>query len=114
MANVPGTLAKVTVPIACVWAVSAEAIRHSTVVPLVHDDVERCTSDIAAVGVVSWSAKARPLSVAVNPPEEGTFPTDTVAGLTTGAVGKMDEFRLDKFRIGEREMTGNKAERKHN
>ena len=100
-ANVPVTLATVTVPIACVWAV-AEATRHSTVVPLVHDDVAQSTSDIVAVGVVSWAAKAMPLSVAVNPPEEGTFPTDTVAKLTTGAVEQIDDFRLDKFRIGKR------------
>ena len=85
-ARVPDTAETVTAAVAMVWAV-AEATRHTTVVPLVHDDVAQFTSNIAAVGDASVEANARPLRVAVNPPEEGVLrPTPPrLAELRAGA-----------------------------
>ena len=63
----------------------AEATRHAMVVPLVHDDVAQSTDATVAVGVRSVDAKARPLSVAVRPPEEGALRVPTRIELTAGA-----------------------------
>ena len=73
-----------------------EVVRHSNVVPLVHDDVPQsiaaCT---AAVGERSLEPNSRPLRVAVDPgpPEKGALPT-IFAKLTTGAV-KGNECKAD-------------------
>ena len=85
----PDTADALTATVAMVWA-AAEATRHATVVPLVHDDVAQRTSDTAAVGAASVKATARPLRVAVNPPEEGVLrPTrPRLAKLGAGAVMK--------------------------
>ena len=80
----PATAATVSVAVARTPAV-AEATRHSAVVPLVHDDVAQSTEASVAVGVASMEAKARPLSVAVRPPVEGTLSTPTFAQLRPGA-----------------------------
>ena len=54
--------------------------------PLVQDEVAQSTEASMAVGVASMEAKARPLSVAVKPPEEGAFATPMPTELTTGAL----------------------------
>ena len=59
---------------------------HSTVVPLVHAEVAQSTDATVAVGVRSTEAKARPLSVAVSPAEEGALPPPTLTKLTAGAA----------------------------
>jgi hypothetical protein len=66
---VPATEATVTFPVAMLITVADW--RHTTVVPVVHDDVVQSTEATAAVGVRSVEAKAMPLSVAVAPPEGG-------------------------------------------
>ena len=83
----PETADTVATAVAMAWAV-AEAARHVSVVPLAHDDVAQCTSDIAAVGVASVEAKARPLRVAVSPPDEGALRPlpPTLAKLRDGAA----------------------------
>ncbi len=72
----PETLATVTTEVAAPVSV-ADDNRHLTVVPLVHDDVAQSTEASVAVGVALMEAKARPLSVAVRPPEEGALPDPT-------------------------------------
>ena len=69
---VPATDDTVIVPVAKPLAV-AEDMRQATVVPLVQDDVAQSTDATLAVAVRSSEAKARPLSVAVAPPEEGAL-----------------------------------------
>ena len=66
---VPETDATVTLPDVPDAIVPAADMRHSTVVPLVHDDVAQSTEVTTAVGVRSVEAKAMPLSVAEAPPE---------------------------------------------
>ena len=66
-------------------------MRHSTVVPLVHDDVAQSADATLAVGVRSTEAKARPLRVVVRPPEEGAFLTPTLAKLSVGAAKGLGE-----------------------
>ena len=78
----PDTDATVIVP----ELTDAAGMLHSTVVPLVHADVAQSTDDTVAVGVRSTEAKARPLSVAIAPPEEGALPDETLAELSAGAV----------------------------
>ena len=68
---VPVTAATVTVAVAS-FAV-AEDMRHSTLVPLVHDDVAQSMEATAAVGVRSSTEKAMPLTVTVAPPEKGAL-----------------------------------------
>ena len=70
---VPVTAATVTVTVASVAV--AEDVRHSTVVPLVHDDVAQSTEATVAVGVRSVEANSMPLRVAVRPPEEAALLT---------------------------------------
>ena len=84
---VPETLAIVSRDVSSAVAV-AEATRHSTVVPLVQDDVAQSTDAKPAVGVRSVEAKARPLSVADRPPVEGALRTPTLAQLRVGAGGR--------------------------
>ena len=61
-------------------------MRHSTVVPLAHDDVAQSMKAMVAVAVKSVRPKAMPLSVAVRPPQEGVLPNPFLkAKLTTGA-----------------------------
>ena len=72
----PETFATVTAEVAAPVTV-ADDNRHFTVVPLVQDDVAQSTEASVAEGVVSVEAKARPLSVAVRPPEEGALPDPT-------------------------------------
>ena len=91
---VPDTEATVTVPIGTLSTV-AEDMRHSTVVPLVHDDVEQATDATLAVGVRSSEAKARPLRVAVAPPEEGALLAPTLAQVSTGAWKCMQNIELE-------------------
>ena len=74
----------------------ADDIRHSTVVPLAHDDVAQSMDATAAVGVRSMEAKARPLSVAVRPPEEGALLTPTPAQLSTGAYEQNQRSTADE------------------
>ena len=81
---VPATAATVTVA-EVDDAADAADMRHSTVVPLTHDDVAQSTDATAAVGVRSLEAKAMPLRVAVAPPEEGALSPPTMAQLRAGA-----------------------------
>ena len=82
---VPVTAATVIVPVG-LWLTVADDMRHATVVPLVHDDVAQSTEATLAVAVRSSEAKARPLSVAVAPPEEGAFLAPTLAQVSAGAA----------------------------
>ena len=84
---VPATLATVIICVPTVGSV-ADDMRHPTVVPLVHGDVAQLTEATAEVGVRSVEAKARPLIVAVRPPEEGALRTPTLAQLRLGAARK--------------------------
>ena len=86
---VPDTAATVIVAIGELSTV-AEDVRHATVVPLVHDDVAQMTDDVEAVGVGSVGAKARPLRVAVAPPEVGALSTPTMARLSAGAATRVE------------------------
>ena len=64
-----------------------DAIRHSTAVRLIHDDVVQPTDATAAVGVASKDANPRPNAVAGRPPVEGALPfSPTLKTLTTGAA----------------------------
>jgi hypothetical protein len=83
--SVPDTLDTVIAVLVTDVAV-ADATRHSTVVPLVHDDVAQSMSASEPVGVRSVAAKLSPLSVAVSPPVAGMLLSDTRSQLTTGAV----------------------------
>ena len=67
---VPETEDTIITPAATRLAV-ADDTRHSTVVPLVHDDVAQSMDARVAVGVRLVGAKTRPLSVAVRPPDKG-------------------------------------------
>jgi hypothetical protein len=90
---VPDTEATVIVAIGELSTV-AEDIRHATVVPLVHAEVAQMIDDVEAVGVGSAGAKARPLRVAVAPPEWGAFLAPTLAKLTAGASNENNEFSV--------------------
>ena len=83
--SVPETEFTVIVPVEIRLTVAADML-HSTDVPLVHADVAQSTDDTVAVGVRSTEAKARPLRVAIAPPEVGAFFTPTLAKLTAGAA----------------------------
>ena len=74
--------APLTVTLAVADAAAADADRHATAVPLVHDDVPQCTSATVAVGVASDDANPKPLSIAIAPPLSGTL---RVTWLTAGA-----------------------------
>ena len=76
--SVPETDVTVIVQVEITLTIAA-AMPHCTVVPLVHADVAQSTDATVAVGVASIEAKARPLRVAINPPEEGALSTPTLA-----------------------------------
>ena len=80
----PDTLATLSTAVAAT-AADAGAARHTTLVPAAHDDVAQSTDATLAVDVGSVGAKARPLSVAVSPPEYGPLPLARPGALTTGA-----------------------------
>ena len=66
---------------------AAVPVTQDTVVSLVQDDVTQNAAATVAVGVKSIEAKARPLSIAIAPPEKGAFaPVPAVAEERTGAV----------------------------
>ena len=79
----PATPATVTVALAI--DVVPKAVRHETVVPVVHDAVWQSAPPTVPVGVASYVANASPLSVAVAPPLIGRLRAPAFTKLTAGA-----------------------------
>jgi hypothetical protein len=81
--SVPMAAANMTVVLAST-AKLAGAMRHCTTVPVVHAVVAQSAWLNVALGVESLGAKARPLTVAVRPPDAGTLPLLTSTKETAG------------------------------